>query len=548
MFVSIKTKIFTSIFVSVFVLLTATSISFYFIHSLINEYIAYDKRHVETQRAINLIHLEFESCIHEWEKLLIRGRDTRELELHWQGFKASSNNVVTTTKSLIADKALTASMRSNLSKFSTLFDEMLQKYNRAFQLYTTNDFNIIATDESVKEIDIPVAILLKQMRKQLTSDILVEAKTLHRRADEFIWQIPLLLFVICIVMLVSLYYLLNKRIIKPTNQLIDNVKSLAESNFHFNVHCCSLDELGELACHIKKLKEKMSESVSQVTMVGYQVNNSFNQLKQVSDDISHGANSQFECVADIKESMENLEQISTSLTLSVAQSIAANEQVKNLTQTCISAFEENENEMESLVTEVNVATSRTIDLQKETASISDILEVINSVAEQTNLLALNAAIEAARAGDAGRGFAVVADEVRALAGKTRESTTMISNVITSLRQASDNAVFSMKSGQKLTAENAEKSASLMADLHQIFDQLDQMQKATNEVENSARQQQDISGQLHIKVETISKYSDDYLKLAEDKTLSAALSSASEELQILSVGLSENTPEDSDELF
>jgi len=75
-----------------------------------------------------------------------------------------------------------------------------------------------------------------------------------------------------------------------------------------------------------------------------------------------------------------------------------------------------------------------------------------------------------------------------------------------------------------------------------------MQKATNEVENSATQQQDISAQLHIKVETISKYSDDYLKLAEDKTLSDALSSASEELQILSVGLSENTPEDSDELF
>jgi len=68
-------------------------------------------------------------------------------------------------------------------------------------------------------------------------------------------------------------------------------------------------------------------------------------------------------------------------------------------------------------------------LQKQAASIGEIVMAVARIADQTNLLALNAAIEAARAGQHGKGFAVVAEEVRTLAETSEKSARDIQDLV-----------------------------------------------------------------------------------------------------------------------
>ncbi len=107
------------------------------------------------------------------------------------------------------------------------------------------------------------------------------------------------------------------------------------------------------------------------------------------------------------------------------------------------------------------------ELERQAASIGDIVKAVVRIADQTNLLALNAAIEAARAGKHGKGFAVVADEVRTLAETSEKSAKQIQDLIGQIQGDVKVIAEGINKGAETVQSEVEKSVLILTQLEQI---------------------------------------------------------------------------------
>jgi methyl-accepting chemotaxis protein len=156
----------------------------------------------------------------------------------------------------------------------------------------------------------------------------------------------------------------------------------------------------------------------------------------------------------------------------------------------------------SLATEVAQAADVIGELERESASIGAVLDVIKGIAEQTNLLALNAAIEAARAGEQGRGFAVVADEVRSLASRTQQSTRDINEMISRLQAGTHRAVSVMNEGQRRAENAVERSQRARNALDAITGAVARISAMNDSIAEAARAQSGVVEGLNHSVSSI----------------------------------------------
>jgi len=160
-------------------------------------------------------------------------------------------------------------------------------------------------------------------------------------------------------------------------------------------------------------------------------------------------------------------------------------------------------EMRALAAEVARVAEVVGGLEADSERIGSIMAMIREITEQTNLLALNAAIEAARAGEHGRGFAVVADEVRTLAGRTRQSTTEIQEMVERLQQGTREAVRAMEAGRERTGTALRQVDGAVATFADIASVVSSINDRNIQIASAAEEQSAVAEEINRNIVAIS---------------------------------------------
>ena len=313
---------------------------------------------------------------------------------------------------------------------------------------------------------------------------------------------------------------IGKSVNKTLSDIINDLVKVKEGdlNVKLNINNKRNDEFDALCGSVNDMSEGLSVVVSGVVNTTTDVNEKVANLNSAVSNIAdsnQSINTQTSSLsAATEEISSNISSISETTDSLSNQSKDTYESAKNGAITMAEAL----NNLSKTTEYVNKTGDQLNELGKLSKDIDGVISMINDLAEQTNLLALNAAIEAARAGEAGRGFSVVADEVRALAEKTVDATSKITDIVGTIQTSTNSAIATMKTGQEnllAIEESGEKAEQVMREIESLAktgaESANHMAQSILEVSKTAvlmNQDMDkIAHQLQVDTDSISTISD-----------------------------------------
>jgi methyl-accepting chemotaxis protein len=217
----------------------------------------------------------------------------------------------------------------------------------------------------------------------------------------------------------------------------------------------------------QQASERVASAASQLASGINEAASAAEELKRAAAQIATGAE---EASGAAQESLAAITQVSASIT----RQMAAVNQAKRTAEGMQSLAGEINGQVQATVKNVATAAQRqaesvkmVAELERQAANIGEIVKAVARIADQTNLLALNAAIEAARAGKHGKGFAVVADEVRTLAETSEKSARQIQELVGQIQGEVKTIAQGINESADVVRGEVEKSGAILQQLDKI---------------------------------------------------------------------------------
>ncbi|MBE8736663.1 methyl-accepting chemotaxis protein [Aeromonas veronii] len=335
-----------------------------------------------------------------------------------------------------------------------------------------------------------------------------------------------------LIFMMAMTWFLTRQICLPLQAVVAQANAIAAGDLTHQLERQHIgrDELGMLAKASLKMQDNLRGLIEEVVAAVTQLGAAIDEVSAVSEQSAKGIQSQQQEISLVATAM-------TQMKATVAD-VAGNTEHTSESASAANtlARKGNQDVQRSLVAitrvaeEIEQAGTLVAELERESAQINVVVDVIRSIADQTNLLALNAAIEAARAGEQGRGFAVVADEVRTLAGRTQASTGEIVAIIETLQSRANQAKEVTGLSCDMIRQCVTQSEQTGTGIQQIEEAVAQIADMAIQIASACGEQDAVSDELGRNVERINESANEVAHGA-DHTARACL-----ELSQLAVGL------------
>ncbi|MGY4025071.1 methyl-accepting chemotaxis protein [Aeromonas rivuli] len=335
-----------------------------------------------------------------------------------------------------------------------------------------------------------------------------------------------------VLFMIAMTWFLTRQICRPLQAVVSQANAIAAGDLTHRLDRQHIgkDELGMLAKATLQMQDNLRRLIEEVVAAVTQLGTAIEEVSAVSEQSSRGIAHQQQEITQVATAMAQMKatvaDVAGNTEMASDSASAANRLARRGNQDVQGSLDA----INQVAAEMEQAGILVTELERESAQINLVVDVIRGIADQTNLLALNAAIEAARAGEQGRGFAVVADEVRTLAGRTQASTGEIIAIIETLQARANQA-------RKVTGQSCDmirqcvgQSEQTGVGIQQIEEAMAQIADMAIQIASACSEQDAVSDELGRNVERINESSREVATGAEH-TAQACL-----ELSQLAAGL------------
>ncbi|MCJ8168973.1 methyl-accepting chemotaxis protein [Atopomonas sediminilitoris] len=477
--------------------------------------------------------LIFKTQVQEWKNVLLRGADPASLDKYWGSFQKQESQVQKLLEQLseaLANYPQIAQKAQNLKREHA---SMGQAYRQGQQAFVSANFDAATGDKAVKGIDRATSDQLSALVEELHQQSAAQSAAISSQSRTTNWAGSLALIVGCLLVGVFSLWMINRRIVSPTQSLIEHIHGLSEGRFGNALHLERADELGRLSRAAEKLRVFLADTAQSLNESTQNLAQNSQTLERIANQMRHGTDEQFSRTDQVATAMQEMSATAQEVARHASDAAGAAEKANGAAQQGDNVMRATIATITAMSDEISHTAQVVSALETDSERVGKVLEVIRGIAEQTNLLALNAAIEAARAGEAGRGFAVVADEVRTLAQRTAESTAEIQQIIESVQNGAINAVKAIESGQTRTSEGVTQVNQAGSQLQQISQAISSILDMNRQISTAAHEQTSVAEEIARSLEEITAIGQSNLGHVEDThEASQGLSRLSKQLQRL----------------